>query len=179
MGVPSKKVSEETSTLIKERFTYDPNTGVFYWKVDVGTRARRGGVAGTYCKGYLYLKVNKEKFSAHRVAYYLMTGVWTELQIDHINQDRGDNRWCNLRAVTNTMNTQNSSMNKNNTSGTTGVCWDSSRQRWIVQISFKGKRMCLGCYKCKELAVFVRQEAERQFDYGVNHGAPKKHTYKR
>lgn len=51
---------------------------------------------------------------------------------------------------------------KANTSGVTGVSWDSSRQKWVSQIWFKGKHYSLGRYANKEDAVKARKEAEEK-----------------
>ena len=51
---------------------------------------------------------------------------------------------------------------KNNTSGVTGVSWDSSRQKWVAQIEFKGKHYSLGRHEKKEDAIKARKEAEEK-----------------
>lgn len=50
-----------------------------------------------------------------------------------------------------------------NTSGVTGVRWDKSRQMWLAQIEFQGKRHYLGRYKNKEDAIKARKEAEEKY----------------
>lgn len=52
------------------------------------------------------------------------------LQADHINRDRLDNRRCNLRNVTPSVNTWNQGMRTDNTSGVRGVCFDRTRGKW-------------------------------------------------
>lgn len=49
---------------------------------------------------------------------------------------------------------------KNNSSGITGVTWNSSRKKWTAQIEFKGKHYFLGRYTNKEDAIKARKEAE-------------------
>lgn len=49
---------------------------------------------------------------------------------------------------------------KTNTSGVRGVCFDKSRNKWIVNISIKGKNINLGLYQSKEEATIARQAAE-------------------
>jgi hypothetical protein len=43
--------------------------------------------------------------------------------MDHVNGDRADNRWCNLREATQSQNQANTSMRADNISGYKGVCW--------------------------------------------------------
>jgi len=51
-------------------------------------------------------------------------------------------------------------LNKNNTSGHTGVYWDKRREKWTAQIGFKGKTYYLGAYEEKEEAVAARLRGE-------------------
>ena len=47
--------------------------------------------------GYRYIEIDGELYRADMVAWALQTGEWPEGEIEHINGDRGDNRWVNLR----------------------------------------------------------------------------------
>lgn len=49
---------------------------------------------------------------------------------------------------------------KTNTSGTTGVWFDKSRNRWCAEIMFKKTKYFLGRYKSKEEAINIRKIAE-------------------
>lgn len=55
-------------------------------------------------------------------------------------------------------------LRSDNVSGKTGVSWDSRRQCWAANITFKKKRYRLGRYKNKEDAIRVRTEAEAMHD---------------
>ena len=63
-----------------------------------------------------------------------MTGDWPNGVIDHINRDRTDNRWCNLRDVDYSLNSQNRGLQSNNTSGVVGVTWHNENQMWEVRL---------------------------------------------
>ncbi|URN85894.1 AP2 domain-containing protein [Acetobacterium wieringae] len=52
---------------------------------------------------------------------------------------------------------------KSNTSGIKGVVWDKSRQKWIAQITFKGKNINLGRYDDIKEASKARAEAENKY----------------
>jgi hypothetical protein len=50
----------------------------------------------------------------------MMTGEWPKTQIDHINLDKADNRWCNLREATQSQNFANTRILASNGSGFKG-----------------------------------------------------------
>ena len=52
---------------------------------------------------------------------------------------------------------------KTNTSGTKGVTWDESREKWVAQLCFKQKRYFLGRYNSYEDAVEARKKAEEKY----------------
>lgn len=76
--------------------------------------------------------------------------------IDHINEDKLDNRRNNLRLCSNRQNLSNRGKQKNNTSGYKGVTWLSANKVWIAQIKVNGKNIYLGSFKDKEDAASCR-----------------------
>lgn len=68
---------------------------------------------------------------------------------DHIDGNGLNNQRYNLRYCTNTENIWNSGISKNNTSGFRGVCWYKQKNRWIVRIWCKKKKMYLGSFTDK------------------------------
>lgn len=62
----------------------------------------------------------------------------------------------NVRVIT------NKKLLSTNTSGCTGVSFDKSRNKWVSQIVFKGKRYYLGRYDKKGDAIEVRKIAENK-----------------
>ena len=51
-------------------------------------------------KGYGYIHHNGKMILLHRLAWYLMTGSFPEVQIYHLNGDKSDNRIENLTLET-------------------------------------------------------------------------------
>ena len=146
----SNKITQKE---LKELLHYGPETGIFVWKVSPTRSVHVGDVAGTiHHLGYREIKIGGRLYRAHRLAWLYVYGKFPDDQIDHINQDPGDNRITNLRDATASKNQRNARMNKANTSGVMGVCWSKSRKKWYAQITVDGKQKYLGSYKNIELA---------------------------
>lgn len=132
-----------TPELLKSILHYDPDTGIFTWKIKrkkVFAGDVAGGVRG---EGYHCIQYAGRVYRAHRLAHLYMTGEWPTHLIDHVNGDRLDNRWENLRPATRTQNNINCATYSNNKSGLKGVksCNDG---KFEARICVNGKQMHLG-----------------------------------
>lgn len=58
---------------------------------------------------------------------------------------------------------QSQTIRRNNTSGVTGVTWNSRQNRWDASLMFKGERHYLGSYGKFEDAVKARKQAEKEY----------------
>lgn len=153
---------------------YDPATGIFIRLVDTPHIASRIGIVGSragdragspiYRRGgmKLHRTINllRRKYTEHRLAWFYMTSCWPEKQIDHINGDPFDNRWCNLREATTAENQKNRGKPRTNTSGFKGVIWHKGAKKWLAQIVCDGKSHYLGLFTDINEAVRVHREAE-------------------
>ena len=152
---------------LREILSYDPETGIFRWKVAKSTKIRVGDKAGfKHGTGYIRIKVDSSPMLAHRLAWLHFYGCYPANQIDHINGKREDNRILNLRDVTGRENTRNSRKRTRNTSGFTGVSFHKLSKRWQSRISNK----YLGIFYDIQDAIRARKEAETKFGYHPNHG---------
>ncbi len=141
---------------------YDPDTGVFTRRKKWGPKPAGSVIGGLSPQGYWQIGINGKTYPAHRLAWLYVTDVWPDGDIDHINQNRADNRFCNLRVATRSENLQNARLRKNNQSGVTGVSWHAKKQRWRAHIMILGRRLFLGQFKSKEEAVSARKKAATQ-----------------
>lgn len=146
-----------TQAKLKELLRYDPDTGLFTWLVS-RKRVKAGDVAGTtYTNGYVIVRIDGKANSAHRLAWFYMTGEWPADQIDHIDRDKANNRWGNLRPATSLQNIANrGSWSK---SGFKGVYKPIGRNDYRTEIRINGKRKLLGYFKTPEEAHAVYLKA--------------------
>ena len=154
---------------------YDPDTGHFRWKTDRTTWVKAGTIAGSIMtcrtgKRYVRIRVLRTHCLAHTLAFVVMTGKPPKHQVDHLNGDGCDNRWCNLRDVPQGENCKNTRRHRNNTSGTMGVIFDKGRQKWRATIKVNWKPIHLGYFVNKEDAVSKRKSAEVEYGFHKNHG---------
>src|SRR3990167_10275155 len=147
--------------LLKELLDYDPETGVFTWKVS-RKGIRKDRVAGCLNnRGYLHIVVNSRPYKAHRLAWIYVYGCWPENEIDHINHDKSDNRIINLREATRKINCKNQSLYRNNSSGVTGLVWNSRKNKWRVHIGHNGKLIHGGDFLNKKDAITRRNQLQK------------------
>lgn len=144
-----------TAERLREVLSYDPDTGVFTWRVDRG-RKTSGIQAGSLMHGYPSIMIDGRNYFSHRLAWLYTTGDWPPGQIDHHDMDKTNNRWVNLRIATRSQNGANRRALRVNTSGFKGVCWDSMTSNWKAQISVRGKNIHLGRY-------YTQQEAHAAY----------------
>lgn len=162
-----------TQKKLKSLLHYDPDTGVFTWKVYAGNgRIKPGTIAGCINKRilYRYIHIKGKLYAAHRLAFLYMVGEMPE-EVDHENHIRDDNRWCNLKPVTKLKNSHNKKLSTRNTSGVMGVHWHNGHQRWKAVITHEGVKKYLGSFLRKQDAIDARKQAEVDFNFHSNHGA--------
>jgi hypothetical protein len=161
-----------TAKLIRSILDYDSATGVFTWKVSkCGKEGQQAGRIDN--NGYIRIEIgsveyNGKRYLAHRLAMLWMTGHFPKGPVDHINRNRSDNSWSNLRVVDASGNQWNRGMDCRNTSGFFGVFQDKRRPgKWRAAIRKHGKVTYLGSFDSPILARAAREEAERVRNIGI------------
>ena len=142
---------------VHERFNYDPESGILTWKKREEIKRydyrwniqyaekRAGGLDEE--QGYRKVTLDGIRYREHRLIWLWMTGNFPKEQIDHINGDRSDNRWNNLREANNSENQQNKKA-KNKS----GIYWSEKRKKWSAQIGINGKNIFLGRFADSDAA---------------------------
>lgn len=153
-----------TQAQLKGLLHYDPDTGAFTAKTARG-RVRAGDVVGWIVDGYRRVGVNRRQYQAHRLAFLYMTGELPTLDVDHINGDRADNRWCNLREVSRTVNMENlRAAHADSGSGLLGAF--RAGNRWCSKIRVAGNTRHLGSFATAQEAHCAYLAAKRELHAG-------------
>jgi hypothetical protein len=109
-----------------------------------------------------YFDHSNRMVSNNEIGYlsrFIMNVTDFKMKVDHINQDRLDNRKENLRLCTNSENCRNRGKQTNNTSGYKGVYWNKKNEAWIAAIKLHGKFYHIGCFPNKKSAAKAYNKA--------------------
>ncbi len=150
---------------LREMLDYAPATGLFTRKVRAG-RHKSGTVAGYIDKvnGYIRIEIDGVLYHGHRLAWFHMTGEWPQY-IDHRNANGADNRWSNIRNVTQVVNMQNRKRAaSHNKLGVLGVT--AHGRGYAASIKSCGKTLYLGTHDTIELAHSAYLTAKRKLHEG-------------
>ena len=143
-----------TQDYLKEHFDY--KDGQLTRKNKSG-RYKSGTPIGSIHKstGYARTNINRKDYLVHRLIYLYHYGVLhSDLEIDHINGIRADNRIENLRMVTRQHNQWNRKKDK-------GYCWDKYAKKFKAYIYKDNKTINLGSFTSEEDARNAYLEAKK------------------
>lgn len=149
-------MTELSQKILKRFLKYNQITGKFTWRVKRGPRRKDERAGSKHSEGYIQINFLGKVYFAHRLAFLYITGRWPD-EIDHINHNRRDNRWLNLRECTHKENLSYQKVNKANTTGYKGV--SKSRGRFRAYIVKNGKQIFLGRHNTKEEAALAYNNA--------------------
>lgn len=173
---------------LDECLSYCAETGYLTWKSrpihHFGSTAKmnrwnalyagkQAGYAGKDGRRSLSLRYNdiNENFLATRLIFQIMeVAIPDGMVIDHINRMRGDDRWENLRIITQQDNRSHSgSMERNSHPTLPRGVYPNGKNKWMAQIQHKKQRIHLGTFSTPELAAaaFTAKAIELRGEYAV------------
>ena len=176
-----------TQKILKELIDYNPDTGVFTWlerdeklfKKARDCKAWNNKLAGksagsiTKCysgKSYLETRILGGRHFLHRLAFLYVNGSLPASEVDHIDGDGTNNKWCNLRSVSHQDNGKNVRLRVDNKSGVCGVILDKVNLKWQAYIIVDSKQIHLGRFKNLEDAKTAREDANKKYGFHSGHG---------
>jgi hypothetical protein len=147
-----------------QHFTYDEETGNLIWKprpceafknkqaFGAWTSKYAGQVAGCLTRGYIYVRIGKRLYRAHRIVWEMCKGPLNRTdEVDHCDpKQKANNRLSNLRKCTHAQNCLNRGANKNNKFGLKGVLM--TQGRIVARIMVNGRTTKLGSFPTPEAA---------------------------
>ena len=145
--------------LLRSIFHYDATGGVLTRITARGNRRAGAQVGVMSSHGYLTVEIEGRQFGVHRVAWAIYFGCWPELQLDHIDGNRTNNRIANLREATVSQNIANSRNYERKHRLPRGVYVQRGR------ITARVNETYLGQFKTVEAAAVAAREARKQL-YG-------------
>lgn len=155
-----------TAERLRELVHYCPETGIFTHLKSKGSK-KAGMIAGCSTPiGYITIMVDGFRTMAHRFAWLYMTGQWPKNEIDHIDGNKSNNAFLNLRDVDRSINTQNQNRAKiTNKLGILGVS-QIKCGKFKAVITIRGKRHYLGVYETADDAYQAYLKAKRSLHEG-------------
>lgn len=169
-----------TAERLRQVLDYDKDTGVFVWRKERGLNLA-GKIAGCLTprggqcldKFYYKIGVDGHRYYSHILAYLWMTGEYPSSEIDHKDGDGLNNKWDNLRAAEHNENGCNrNDLNKNNSSGFTGVSYHNEAKRWRARVMVNRVDVHVGFFDTREEAAKARYEKAKQLhgEFASNSG---------
>jgi hypothetical protein len=164
------KIDKVTQEMLMEKVYYNPEAGTFHFIMPDGMPSKKqcGSIDD---KGYVRIFIGGKTRKAHRMAWLYVHGdIPDDMQIDHINMCKSDNRIANLRLADGWLNMHNQKKRKINTTGVKNVQLEKATGRWYINVRGRGKRLS-GRFDCLLDAVAEKFRFEKEV-YGdfVNHG---------
>lgn len=133
---------------------FEYREGHLYWKVSPSRKVRVGSKAGSMGKDYWRIGYKgKTSLFAHKIIWEMYNGPIPEgMQVDHIDQDKLNNKLENLRLATPQQNNHNSSRSVGNSKykGVYKAGW--SEDKWFAKLTIGGKQKYFGTYPSEEEA---------------------------
>ena len=160
-----RQMTEQDVSKVLAQLSYDPETGIFHHRKNAGCMLAGQRAGNKDSSGHIQFCVDRKMYLAHRVAFLFVEGKMPpdDMEVDHINGIRHDNRWCNLRLATRQQNSWNRACHKNSKSGLRGVRFAKRRGKWEALIYLNKRQKHIGYYSTAEEASQAFAEAVKKY----------------
>lgn len=159
---------ELTQKYLHSIIEYDEKTGIFVRKHDAhkpkswNTKYTNKKTGWNHSNGYVQTCIDHKKYYLHRLAWFYMTGKWPT-EIDHIDSDKKNNSFSNLRQVNHMQNCQNRGANGSIYNTLKGVRYCKRDKTWMASIRANKLTINLGSFKCPTAAHFAYCRAAKKY----------------
>ena len=168
---------DEAGLILREYLAYSPETGHLTWikkpskKTNINTRA--GSLVTT--TGYRSISFFGRTYLEHHLIWCWVHGEWSKEQLDHIDQDRSNNRISNLREVSKAENARNRSRNKDSRVGEVGIWFNKNTRKYVAEITMTQfgvkKKVFQKAFTNIEDAIAARKAKAIELGFHENHGS--------
>lgn len=167
-----------TTERIRDIAHYEAGTGTFRWLHDKKAGFKKsvllhsaGDEMGCQRKdGRWVIRVDGKLYLRYRLAWLWVYGFWPTGEVDHINGDKTDDRFSNLRDVSKKTNRQNIRETRNGKSSSQllGVYLDKRKKhkKWRSSINIGGRCVSLGYFFTETEAHQAYLDAKRKTHVG-------------
>jgi hypothetical protein len=156
-----------TAARLREVLHYDQITGLFVWKISRGGRKAGQSTGAVNSHGYLSIGIDGGLYKAHRLAILYMTGEWPSLDVDHIDGNRTNNRFGNLREASKAVNSENRHRSRaGRPVHLMGISRHKNRRQWQAAITVRGVKTYLGLFDTADEAGAAYLAAKRKLHEG-------------
>ena len=142
-----------------ELFEYNQKEGALYWRQRHNSQIDICKPAGWLQQnGYHGIRADGASYKRHRIVWCYFNGDPGELEIDHINGIKNDDRIENLRLATRSQNQYNRPPIRTNKTGYKGV--SRHHRKWRAQITdSNGRNALIGSFDTPEEAAAAYAQA--------------------
>jgi hypothetical protein len=110
--------------------------------------AKAGALVGSAsANGYLRVSIDGTLYYLHRLTFLYVTGAFPVADVDHVDGDRSNNRWANLRQASRAENLQNLGRSTSAKSGVRNVYFYAPSGKWQAKVTVDGRSRSFGYFQ--------------------------------